>query len=135
MSNYSDLIEKMRAKNIPFSVRENNCIDIYDYNRGCGAVRVMVGFNNEDDNRPSFHCYDLGNFPKEKTAAALVACNNANIDYRWVRFYLDDDNDVVAAADAVVDEFTSYDEIMEMVFKISGIVNKVYESFMQARWT
>ena len=134
MSCYSALKRGLDANRLPYNELDSSVIEVFDKKENIGSVRIVIGFNNDDDNRPWFKCYELGKFPKEKTAAALIACNNANKQYRWIRFYLDEENDVIAEADAVVSEDSVFNETVELIIRMSGIVDSVYPSFMQARW-
>lgn len=134
MGCFSTLKRALDSKHMPYNEIRDCVIEVFDKRKNIGSVRVVIGFENEEDNYPWFKCYELGYFPKEKTAAALIACNNANKDYRWIRFSLDDDQDIVAAADAIVNEDSVFDEVVEMILRMTGIVDTVYPTFMQARW-
>ena len=109
-------------------------IEVFEKKENISSVRVVIGFDEPDSTRPWFRCFELGRFPEDKTAAALIACNNANKEYRWVRFSLDEEHDIVCAADAIVDEDTVFDEVVELIVRMMRIVDTVYPTFMLARW-
>ena len=134
MSCYSALKRGLDETRLPYNEIDSSVIEVFEKKENIGSIRIVIGFNNIDDNRPWFRCYELGKFPKEKTAAALIACNNANKKYRWIRFYLDEENEVIAEADAVVSEASVFDETVALIICMSKNVDSVYPSFMQARW-
>lgn len=68
-------------------------------------------------------------------AALTMALNKVNNDYRWYRFYLDDDNEVTAAADAVVDLNTIGAVTHELIARGVNIIDEVYPSLMKALWS
>ena len=94
----------------------------------------VIGFDEPESCRAWIKCYDLGHFEGDKYAAGLLACNNANKQYRWVRFYMDGDNDVVAAMDAIVSSETVFDEMIELIVRMLQIIDDLYPEFMRARW-
>ena len=69
-----------------------------------------------------------------KFCSLLLACNKANCRFRWVKFYLDDDNDIVANADVLIDEYTVGEECAGIVSRIDSIIDDAYPDFMRAMW-
>jgi len=135
MGCYAKLKSQLDEKHLPYNEIKEGVIEVFEKKENIGSVRVVIGFDEPDSTRPWFRCFELGRFPEEKTAAALIACNNANKEYRWVRFSLDEEHDIVCAADAIVDEETVFDEVVELIVRMMRIVDTVYPTFMQARWS
>lgn len=134
MRYFSTLLKGMDDNHLPYNVLKDTVIEVFDKRENIASVRIVIGFEGESDDHPWMKCFEIGKFPKEKTGAALVACNNANKEYRWIRFYLDGDNIVNADVDVIVNEANVLNKIVEMIIRMSGIVDAVYPSFMQARW-
>ena len=61
-------------------------------------------------------------------------CYTCNAKYRWVKFYIDDDNDICVRSDAILDEGTCGEECREIILRMIGIIDESYPVFMKARW-
>ena len=72
--------------------------------------------------------------PTEKTAQTLLAVNKNNCNFRWVKFYLDKDNDVICEADAILDANGGGKECVEVVMRMASIVDDAYGDYMRAIW-
>ena len=77
----------------------------------------------------------IANCPVEKTAKVLLALNDCNHKFRWAKFYLDDDNDVIANADLVFDEQNAGDACIELVMRTASIIDDAYPDIMKAIWS
>ena len=134
MNYYALLKKELDEKHLPYNELKDGVIEIYQKKENIQSVRIIVGFDSVESNRPWFKCYDLGHFDDDKYAAGLLACNEANKKYRWMRFYIDSDNDVTVDADAIVSEESVFEEVIEIIVRMLDIVNDVYPMFMKARW-
>ena len=132
MGCFSTLRRTLDANHMHYEIISENIIKVYQKMKNAGDLVILISF--KADNYPVFRCYDLGKFPKEKTMAALVACNDANSEYRWVKFYLDEDQCVTATVDAIVNERTVFDEAIKIIYRMLDIVDTVYHTFMKAKW-
>ena len=63
-------------------------------------VTVLLDIDDENG-KAELLCFSIGQFQQDKFAQGLIACNTCNAKYRWVKFYMDDDNDVCARSDAM----------------------------------
>ena len=77
----------------------------------------------------------IASAPAEKTAAVLLALNECNHKFRWVKFYLDEDNDVVANGDVIFDEQNAADAVIELVMRTASIIDDAYADIMKAIWS
>ena len=68
----------------------------------------------------------------EKQSAIYPLLNEQNLDYRWYRFVLDQDNEISAFADAVITPDTAGAIAHELVIRGVQIVEDVYPFFMKA---
>ena len=73
--------------------------------------------------------------PVERTSAMLLALNECNNKFRWIKFYLDGDNDVVANGDALFDEQNCADACLELIMRTANIVDEAYGDIMKAAWS
>lgn len=76
----------------------------------------------------------IASVPAEKTAAVLLALNESNCKFRWVKFYLDEDNDVIANGDVMFDEQNTADTCIEMIMRTANIIDDAYADIMKAVW-
>ncbi len=135
MNYYAILKNKLDEKELPYSELKDGVLEINQKGKkNAPNIRLVIGFDDPESCRPWIKCYDLGHFEGDKYAAGLLACNNANKQYRWVRFYMDGDNDVVAAMDAIVSSETVFDEMIELIVRMLQIIDDLYPEFMRARW-
>ena len=97
----------------------------------CGTAKdgdSVIEFPYQGKVARMFFCGDEGHYlsiyvvfdhvPKEKTAEVIFACNKLNNEYKWVTFYLDNDNDVVLHLDAILTTSTAASEACELLVRI-----------------
>ena len=134
MADFKPLVKKyLDEKGIKYKEEENGLLTIYYSAENLNDIKVMIHVD-PDEGKAEFVCYSIGRFADDLFAKGLMACNACNSQYRWVKFYLDDDNDVTVRADAILDESTCGAECLEMVRRMVGIVDEAYPVFMKARW-
>lgn len=108
---------------------------------------VRIGYNMEnmshldvffwfDEDGETMH-YGTGviaHVPENKAGAALQAINAANVNYRWLTFFLDSDSDIVASGDQVLAPNVVGDTCFELLNRTLSICDEAYVSFMKAIW-
>ena len=95
------------------------------------VVHVLI---DEDGTTAHFTTSAITRTRNERFFELLECCNRCNARYRWVKFYIDDDGDVVADADATLRETCDGTECTEIVMRMADIVDETYEDFMRATW-
>ena len=70
--------------------------------------------------------------PADKTAAILFVCNQLNTTYKWLKFYLDKDNDLMVEDDAILSEENAAAECFELVVRRLQILKDVKPVVMRA---
>ena len=134
MNYYTELKNDLSSKNFPYKEIKDGIIEIYQQGKNIPAIRLIIGFDDVNKHTVWIKCYSLGHFDDNSYANGLIACNNANKTYRWVKFCIDRDNDVEVGADAIVSEGNVFNEIIELIARMLNIVDEIYPSFMKARW-
>ena len=76
----------------------------------------------------------IASVPGEKTAKLLLVLNECNRKFRWVKFYLDEDNDIIVNADVIIDESSAGAECLEIVMRTASIVDNAYADIMKGVW-
>ena len=133
VANYKNLFMRhMDRNNIKYTDVRENVVRVVYTGDNLRTIPVFVFFDAEGDPLVSFKCWEIANFKNEKMAAGIIACNELNNKYRWVKFYLDDDSDVVAQIDAYVDDETCGGECLSLVRRMVHIVDGGYPTLMQA---
>ncbi len=97
------------------------------------SVKVRI-FIHDDNTHAAIRCFGFAKVPEDRVAGALLACNRCNLEYRWVKFVLDDDHDLCAYDDAVVSPETAGEELKELLFRMLDIVDDCYPVFMKSIW-
>lgn len=100
------------------------------------VIEVNIRFPEEEDGHDfiissySVGCSFTGNLYPE----GLELCNELNNEFRWIKFYLDEHQDVVAEYDAYIDENCCGPTVMHAVRRMASVLDRVYPRFMTLRW-
>lgn len=70
--------------------------------------------------------------PDEKYADVLLVCNALNAQYKWVKFYIDNDNEIAFEDDALLSLDSAADESFELLIRMINIFKEVKPLFMKA---
>ena len=120
-------------KGLKYTQHEKGFITV-DYSlSNIKSLTILLSID-EEDAKVELFSNSIGKFEQDKFAQGLLACNTCNTQYRWVKFYIDDDNEVCIRADAILDEATCGKECLEVVERMAIIINEAYPAFMKARW-
>jgi hypothetical protein len=108
---------------------------------------VRIGYNMENmEHLDVFFWFDpdgetmhfgsgvIAHVPDNKTDVALRALNEANVKYRWLTFFLDSDNDIVASGDQILHPDVVGDTCHELLSRTLSICDEAYSAFMKAIW-
>jgi len=97
----------------------------------CPGIEIIVYFD-DDDETVAIRAFEVVKVPDDKKKEILRACNELNAQYRWAKFYLEDDMFVAVADDAIIDAAACGEEIHELVLRIMNIVDEGYPTLMKA---
>ena len=92
---------------------------------------ARVFFSGEDGTYMSMYLV-FESVPEEKTIDLLVLCNEMNNTYKWVKFYLDNDNDLILQDDAILNVSTAADEAFELMIRMFNISKDIKSQVMKA---
>ena len=70
--------------------------------------------------------------PSDRIADVLVVCNQMNQRFRWVKFYVDNDSDVMIEDDAIVTPENAGEELFELLIRTVNIMKDAKPSIMRA---
>ncbi len=125
--------DKMDAEDVKYTEINDHTIKISFNGNNIKAVSIYAIF--EEDGQPlvQLRSWEIESFASNE-AAGLAVCNELNCHYRWVKFYLDKDKDVVATIDATLDDDSCGEECLELLFRFVDIVDNAYPQIEKARW-
>lgn len=98
----------------------NNLNFIFFFDSDGGSVNVKV--------------FEICKTDEEKIMNMYVTLNEINCEYRWIKMYIDSDNDVTASGDAIVNPDTAGNECFEILLRYLSILDDIYPRLMKALW-
>ena len=131
----AECLRYLDRKGIKYTDRNDTTVSIRYNAENMKTIEVIVDFDEDGDPYVTFHSWSIGSFMEDsKYAKGLVVCNEMNKQYRWCKFYLDNDRDVTVQSDAIVSLDNVGPVVSELVQRIVGIMDKAYPEFMKAVW-
>lgn len=135
MANYKQLfMNYMDAKGVKYTNSNDHVVKVVYSGDNLKSIPVYVSFDEDGDSMIQVYCFEIANF-NNNAAAGLFACNELNKKYRWVKFYLDKDNDIICSLDAYIDDVTCGEECLKLVRRVVNITDEAYPTFMKALWS
>ena len=135
MANYKQLfMNYMDAKGVKYTDKGEHVVKVVYNGDNLKSIPVYVFFDKDGDSMIQVYCYEIANF-NSNVAAGLLACNEMNKTYRWVKFYIDKDNDLICSLDAYIDDVTCGEECLKLVRRVVNITDEAYPTFMKALWS
>ena len=129
MDNYkAKVAEYLERKEIKYTSPKDNVLHILYNGENIQSIPIDVIFDENGDPFVAFRCKAIANF-KENEAEGFAVCNRLNRKYRWVKFYINRDSDVVIEADAQIDDVSCGKECLTIVRRIVGIADQTYNEF------
>ena len=129
-----EFINTLDAKGVKYTDVDSETVKITYNTDNAPSVSVLVIFDEDGKNFVQFISFEIAKFAKNKEAG-VAACNQANADYRWVKFYLDKDTDLTCDMDAYVYEDTCGEVCLSLVKRMVNIIDDNYPMFMKALWS
>ena len=132
MANYKKIFMKA-LDGYKLKYRDNGEDAVFIQFGGDNMKEIQIGVFFAENNEPvvQFCCFPIASF-KNKELEGLVVCNELNAEYRWFKFYLDKDKDVICLSDALLDEDSAGEECIDRLQRLVRIVDEVYPRFMRA---
>ena len=108
--------EKLESKKMKFeckTISDEKSLISFPYE---GKVAQMYFSGDKGTYLSIYEVYE--SVPKEKVSDVIFACNDLNVQYKWVTFYVDKDNDIVLHLDAILEPSTAADEAFELLVRL-----------------
>ena len=126
--------EYFAQRNLKYNDLDDNLMSLAFTMDNIKDLHIFVVFEGEEDSRPFFLSRGIVSFPEEKTLNALLLVNKLNNQFRWTKFYLDDDGDITIRMDAIVSDESAGEEIWELIIRMSRIIDEAYPEMMKTRF-
>ena len=124
------------SKGIKYRVEEENrkIRVVYDLdNVNDFVVNIFV---DNDDAGVAVRSFYYVKFPANKAEAMYKKCSEINGRFRWIKFYVDDDdNTVTLAVDGVIQLDSCGEEVYELMGRMLNIADDAYPEFMKVIWS
>lgn len=92
---------------------------------------AQLFFTAEDGKYLSIYlCFEK--VPEDKVTDVIFACNEMNIRFKWVTFYVDKDNDVMLHLDELLSVEHAEDEAFELLLRLFNICDDAKPIIMKA---
>ena len=127
-------LREMDKRGIKYSEINDRMVRVVYSGENLSSIKIIVCFDGDGEHLVQFACMEVASFKDDKKyAAALLACNQLNARFRWVKFYLDSDRDIRVEADAIVDIDTVGAECCEIVSRMVNIIDEAYTELMKVK--
>lgn len=133
----SSFMNYLNQGDIKYSVLGSNKIAINFSGKNCSSIRTIFSFSDENLD-VSVYVASIAEVEKGNERKQLVAhslCNTLNSNMRWLKFYINSDNEIVAESDAIISPNTAGDVCTMLLMKTIEVVDSTYPVIMTSLWT
>ena len=117
---------KLDKMGVKYTVNSERHVIMLRY-RGDHFKELAFTFTFDKDGKSvSLRVFSIAKFKDDYLSYAYRFCNKMNVEYRWIKFYVDKDNELTAAMDAVINPETVGEECFEILARAVTIVDDVY---------
>ena len=123
-------IQSLQEKDLRFECKESPDADVIvrlDYDN---KITNFI-FSGDDGKYVSMYT-QFESVPAEKVINVLFECNKLNSTYRWLKFYVDGNNDIMVEDDAILSPENAAEECFELLLRRISILNDVKPALMCA---
>ena len=112
-----------------------------------GESMVVVGVNGKNTSYDVLFIFDakggsvsirvprlVTGCPEDKTLNMLDAINDVNARFRWLKLYLDKNQNIVAQADAYANDSVEDSICVKLLIRFVNIIDECYPTLMHALW-
>ncbi len=137
MSIYKDLyLRYMDGNEIKYTDLDDDAVRVSYNGEHIPTITVMCFFDEDSDGngQVTLRSWEICRVPADKRKEANEACNEANSKFRWAKFYIDEDNDLCAQIDAMLDEDSCARICDRLIERLVSIVDEAYPAIMKVLW-
>lgn len=122
--------DDLQSKGLEFDVREDSDGDViltFPYD---GKLTNFI-FTGEDGTRVSMYTR-LETIAEDKVSDLIILCNTLNTNYKWLKFFVDRDNDLMIQDDAILSPDTAAEECFDLLLTRVRIYKECKPQIMRA---
>ncbi len=122
-------IANLKSKDLTFQVKEmdDETLVAFPYN----GRKTNVIFGGEDGEHVQLMTL-IESVPEEKFVDVVLACNQLNARFRYVKFAVDKDNDLMVFTDAILDPSSADEECFELLVRSLKLIDEAKKPLMNA---
>lgn len=105
---------------------------------GVNGKLTTVDFNfffDKDGHAFTMRIFRLFTVPIDKKLQLMEVMNTVNKDYRWIKFFIDNECWMNVQADAIINSENAGAVGMELMIRTMQIIDETYPKFMHEIWT
>lgn len=136
MTDYKQIyMDYMDEKGIKYIDHDEYHVEVRYTGDNLNTIPVHVFFAKDGSDNVRLVCWKIYKCPKEELGAACGVCNVLNKNYRWVKFYVDEDYDFVGEMDALIDPVFVGNECAKLVRKMINIIDEAHPKIDALMWS
>ena len=116
-------LEYMDQKGIKYIDHDEYHVEVRYTGNNIDSIPVHVFFAKDGSDNVQLVCWKIYKCPKEELGTACGVCNVLNKNFRWVKFYVDEDYDFVGEMDALIDPVFVGNECVKLVRTMVNIID------------
>ena len=117
--------EALKSEGIKYTLSDDKPSVFIKYNGDNFNSLTFSFFFDEDGESVSLKVFSIAQFTKSQLPDAYEFCNKMNNDWRWIRFYVDSDDEFTADMDANLSANNGGKECVDILHRAVRIVDKV----------
>ena len=91
-------------------------------------------FFDKDGKSVTMRVFRLFAVPNDKKLQIMEVMNDANKNYRWAKFFIDNESWMSIQIDAIINSETAGAVCLELMIRTSQIIDATYSKFMHEIW-
>ena len=136
MANFKELIKDYFSQaQLPITDLDEKVLRCGYNGKNLKNLEMIIFFNDPEVGKIEFQTSPIATFGDDKLIKGLMLANQMNTQYRWIKFVIRENGDIMAKTDAIIDEATAGEETAEIVLRTFSIIDGAYPDIMKALWT
>ena len=124
------VVNELNARNLKYDLSDDKPVIFIKFSGDHINGQSFTLIIDDDGESVALRVFSIFKFEAGQLADAYEFCNKVNNQYRWMRFYVDSDDEFTAAIDAVITPSTAGAECVEILGRAVNIVDSVYGELM-----
>lgn len=122
-------VSNLKSKNLTYDVQDlgDKTLVSFPYQN----MKILFLFAGQQGEQAQL-ITSLEHVPEDKFVDLVLACNQLNNQFRFIKFTVDKDNDVMARADAILDTTSAGDECFELLIRSLQIIQDAKPLIMKS---